>query len=91
MPEGLIQPPSPSPLEDFEDDFPQEEGIHDLEEHPSDEADEKGEEDDSPQIRSIKAEQRRGGRPKNCRGCGCGAALCSSCYPQTEEDWADMG
>jgi len=91
MPEGLVQPPSPSPPESFEDEFSQEESTHDLEEHPSDEADEGSEKDDSPQIRSIKEEQRRGGRPKNCRGCGCGAALCSSSYPQNEEEWADMG
>lgn len=91
MPEGLVQPPSPSPPESFGGDFPREEGIHDLEERSSDEADEEGEEEDSPHIRSIKEEQRRGGRPKNCRGCGCGAALCNSCFPQTEEDWADMG
>ena len=91
MPEGLVQPQSPSPPESFEDEFSLEESIHDLKEHPSDEGDEGSEKDDSPQIQSIKEEQRRGGRPKNCRGCGCGAALCSSCYPQNEEEWADMG
>ena len=59
------------------------------EEDEEDEESDQGEPEIEDPYADIKAAQ-QGGRPRNiCRGGGCGAPLCDSCWPQTEEDWKD--
>lgn len=86
---SVPRPPTPSEDEDGEGSGEEDENTG------SDEADSPGEEDEDEgepeevddQYAEIREAQRRGGRRTDCRGCGCGAPLCPSCWPQTEEEW----
>ena len=94
VPVASVPHPPQSEARENEEDVEEDDDISDElpsseEEDYDEEEGEEGEEGEKDEFAWVKQAQRRGGRPQNCQGCGCGQALCTSCWPQTEEEWKD--
>lgn len=81
-PAGSVPKPPPS-----QDGAASEEDEEDEDDEDEDDEQDDAEQDDDDIHEHIKQEQAKGGRKIKCGGEGCGAPLCSDCWPQTEEEW----
>jgi hypothetical protein len=84
---GTVEPPEDI-SESEEEDGEREDGGNDDDEAPSSAEEEEEEpENGFDEYAEIREAQQKGGPKEDCHGSGCGAPLCSSCWPQTEEEW----